>query len=1506
MASDTTVKFRADISSLKAGMQAAQRSIRLATSEFNKSTASLDNWSKSEQGLEEKVKQLNKILEAQRKQVDLANEEWEKTKKVFGENSAEADRAKMRLNQYETQVARTEKELKEYESELTDCKNKTGAFADETGEAAAASKKMSDGYTLAKGILADFVASGVRYAISALKDLATEAVKTGMEFEASMSKVKAISGANAEQMQALTDKAKEMGEKTVFSASEASQAFQYMAMAGWKTEDMLDGIEGIMNLAAASGEDLATTSDIVTDALTAFGLKASDAGRFADVMAAAASNANTNVSMMGESFKYVAPLAGSMGYKVEDVATALGLMANAGVKSSNAGTALRTLLTNMANPTYTMAKAMGTLGLSLEDGEGNMKSLSEIMQDMRKGFGQLKMSAQDYDKELTILDDSLEQGSLTQKEYNKKAAELRERAFGAEGALKAQAAAQLAGARGLSGLMAIVNASDEDFGKLTTAINDSTGAAQEMADTMTDNVSGQLTLLKSKVEGIMIKLFERASGSMRGGIERVSEALDSVDWDKVGDAVGEFAGKVLDFFTWIIKNADVILETLKSVAKVMLTIWAVKKVSQWANAINGAITVFKAFTAAIKAGESAMTAAETAGGLFAKLISPGGAIVLGIAAVVAVTASLISIFSEEEQAIKVLNAEQEENIQKSAEMVKAYEDLEAARQESMEAVNGEYRRYEELKGELDSLVDANGKVKTGYEERVAFIINELNNALGTELEMTDGVIKNYQAEKKSIDELIESKRAEAILSANEAAYTEAYAKRAEAAEQYAKAQNDFNDTLARAQSMQGEYNAIMAETDRIMNTEGITAAAEYQEAHRGVIDTYAALQQAVTETRASLKNASDAYEGYNQTIKNYEGLSSAIIAGDQQKIEEALLRTENALKDHSNATADELEVQAETYRNKYDEMKRAIEEGNTTLTKDDLENARKLAELTEKEYEKSGKQSLAGYHKGITDAQSLDEIKKDSANIGETTINSLNEVLREHSPSRATYDSGVNFIMGFVNALSDKESLVYKKAYEIAQTAVKALKKGQDEHSPSKITFKSGVNFVKGFINGIASMTQDLTATVKKTIGAALKIALGDKGGNFAEVGESAAKAYTNALSEKSAFMLNKIQYQNEQKIKEFDATISKLQSALSKKQSALQKKIDATDDEKTKKKLKAQSDALKKQYDKQIEAQNKAKTAYQTASSKMLSEYQTALNEYQQKASALVQNTINGIADKYEKEYNNLVEKQEALATKLKTASTLFDISGAGVMTINDITEQTKSIKQYAKKLQTIKNKVSSGLFDEIAGLDMKEGEAFIDRLLAMSDKELKAYSNAYNEKMAVSEKLAEKTYKKDIKATEKAYDKELKAAFKKLPDELEKLGADTMKGFLSGLTKDTSYMSKEIKTFVKSMVSTFEKELKTTETKKATEGAGKKAGNTVISGLKTTAKKADKAAKGATSSIVKTTEGAGKKGSSAFGDNITNNYNLVQNNNSPKPLTALETFRARRRQVELVKALT
>lgn len=312
-------------------------------------------------------------------------------------------------------------------------------------------------------------------------------VATTAKFESGMSEVSAISGATGSDLEALTAKAKEMGAKTKFSASQSAEALKYMAMAGWDTEQMLGGLEGVMNLAAASGEDLASTSDIVTDALTAFGMKASEAGHFADVLAKASSKSNTNVSMMGETFKYVAPVAGALGFSCEDVAVAVGTMANSGIKASQAGTSLRGALTRMAKPTKQSAQAMEKLGISITNSDGSMKSLMEIMMDMRKGFS-----------------------GLTEAE-------------------KAQYAAMLGGQEAMSGLLAIVNASDEDFSKLTEEIYNADGAAEEMANTMQNNLSGQLTILKSTLEGIAISFGEimlPAIKSVVAGLQKFAEWIN--------------------------------------------------------------------------------------------------------------------------------------------------------------------------------------------------------------------------------------------------------------------------------------------------------------------------------------------------------------------------------------------------------------------------------------------------------------------------------------------------------------------------------------------------------------------------------------------------------------------------------------------------------------------------------------------------------------------------------------------------------------------------------------------------------------------------------------------------------------------------------------------------------------------------------------------------------------------------------------------------------------------
>lgn len=360
--------------------------------------------------------------------------------------------------------------MDEFERGLESASERFESFS--SGIKNAGEKVSSAGGTLTKTITLPVVGLG------------TAVLKTGMDYEAGMSKVQAISGATGDEMTLLGQKAMEMAAKTKFSTADSAEAYQYMAMAGWKAGDMVDGLAGIMNLAAASGENLGTTSDIVTDALTAFGLKAIDSGRFADVLAAASNNANTNVSMLGESFKYVAPVAGAMGYSVEDVSVALGLMANSGIKASQAGTSLRSAMTNMASPTKNMAAVMDKYGLSLTDANGNMLSFAEVMSQLREKMG------------------------------------------GLDEATQASAAATLFGKEAMSGMLAIINAAPEDFDKLTEAINNSTGTTEKMASVMQDNAAGAFERLKSAVNVLFTQMSEYLIPAFTAIVEKVTEVIN--------------------------------------------------------------------------------------------------------------------------------------------------------------------------------------------------------------------------------------------------------------------------------------------------------------------------------------------------------------------------------------------------------------------------------------------------------------------------------------------------------------------------------------------------------------------------------------------------------------------------------------------------------------------------------------------------------------------------------------------------------------------------------------------------------------------------------------------------------------------------------------------------------------------------------------------------------------------------------------------------------------------
>ena len=410
-----------------------------------------------------------------------------------------------------------------------------------------------------------FMAKGAAAASAGITGALAASTAAGASFESQMSTVQAISQASESEMARLKALAKQMGIETKFSATEAGQGLEYMAMAGWDVDSMLAGLPGIMNLAAASEEDLGQVSDIVTDAMTAFNLEASRSAEFADVLAQASARSNTDVAMMGQTFKYVAPVAGALGFSIQDTATAIGLMANAGIKGEQAGTSLRAIFSRIVKPTAEVASAMERIGLSVTNSDGSMRSLDEILRDLRAGFSGLSESE------------------------------------------RASTAASLAGQEAMSGMLALINASGEDYEKLSDSIYHAKGAAEEMAGVRMDNLKGDVTLLKSSAEGAGIAIYEGLSEPLREGVQTGTEWLNSFtesveenlptirrEVKSAGSVLMGFVEPVLDLGSWFLQHPEVIQGGLTGLVSTLLTFKAAK-------GITSAVKLFGSLSGMIKA-----------------------------------------------------------------------------------------------------------------------------------------------------------------------------------------------------------------------------------------------------------------------------------------------------------------------------------------------------------------------------------------------------------------------------------------------------------------------------------------------------------------------------------------------------------------------------------------------------------------------------------------------------------------------------------------------------------------------------------------------------------------------------------------------------------------------------------------------------------------------------------------------------------------------------------------
>lgn len=732
-----------------------------------------------------------------------------------------------------------------------------------------------DGFDKGLAKMKSIAVKGAAAIAAAVSGISMAAIKVGSDFEAAMSEVQAISGATGSDFDALTAKAKEMGATTKFSASESAEALKYMAMAGWDAQQMVDGLDGVMNLAAASGEELGSVSDIVTDALTAFGLKASDSAHFADVLAKASSSSNTNVAMMGATFKYAAPLAGALGYSIEDTALAIGLMANAGIKGEQAGTALRSMFTRLSDPPKEAADAINALGLQMTDTEGNALPLADVLGQLREKFAGLSQEQQ------------------------------------------IQMASSIAGQEAMSGLLAIVNAGEEDFNKLKNQIANADGAAKEMADTMNDNLQGRIIELKSGLEGLGIQFYDYIKTPLKeaaeAAIDSVQKLSSSLSGGKLGDSVKSLGDSLknlittvtklatsalpplISAFSWVLKNAGKIAAGLIAVKTAMVMLSVTSKIAAgfkatteaadalWASlirtssvtkiltvdmtaqqvaahALTGKISLLTAAKALATKAQIALNAAWAANSV--------GLVVTAVAALAAGLGVLYLTTRDNTDSFQAL-------AEAANESYNAFEEQRTAVADNVSADMAQLDHVQNLADELRTLADENGNVAEKDRERASLIMGELNEALGTEYTMVDGVIQKYDELSGSIDTLIAKKRTEILLDANKESYTSALEAREKESAVTLKLQEELNE---------------LSEVYDSLNNKNSPGAAK--------------IAQEMSEVNDKITQSTARFNALNQCISAYEQ-ATALAANGSYDAAEKILSSMSNLSEVANMSADE-------------------------------------------------------------------------------------------------------------------------------------------------------------------------------------------------------------------------------------------------------------------------------------------------------------------------------------------------------------------------------------------------------------------------------------------------------------------------------------------------------------------------------------------------------------------------------------------------------------------------
>lgn len=1414
MSNETTTSFSVDISEFKKAFIDAQKTIRLANSEFKKTSATMDDWSKSTNGLQAKIKQLNTVFGAEKQKLESLKNRYEAVKKEQGENSAGAQELLVKINNQSAAVSKAEKNLNQYKNKLSELEKTQSRVQTEYEKTSQKIDEQENDLQKLKQEYSNLVISQGKSSDAA------------QETAAKIGKLSTELNENKKALQEADEAADDL-DKSLSKVDDSSDDLKesFTVMKGAMASLIADGIKKIGSAFVSQIKTMATEGDKAYNSFQAkTGASAEAMGEFkdeindlykqgagdglediADAMAQVKQQINeTDPSKLSEMTENALALRDTYDYDVSESLRAVKmLMDQFGISSEKAYDLIVQGTQQGLNKNGDLLDTINEYSVHYKQlGYNEEEFISSLINGSEKGtFSVDKLG--DAMKEFGIRTKDTAESTKEGYELIGLDAEKMRQEF-AKGGKSAQQATK----KTLKSLMSM-----DDKVKQNQA-------GVDLFGTMWEDLG---------IEGVkaLTKVNKRIDSSKKSMEEVKKVKYDDIsnDFKKIGrsiqtDFIAPLAKKALPyadkFAKYCINNLDKVVDGLKVVGGTIATVFVINKVATFTKSISTLV------------------------GTVSSLGHPVGLVTAGLSGLAAMIC-LVSKQSNASSADKFV-----EECKKRSEAIRneidSWNELKDARNQSVKDTESEFEYYKKLKTELDDITYENGQVKEGCEERAKTITNTLNKALGLEIKWEGKTIKSKKEVVKSIDEVIAKKKAESLVSAYQESYTEAIKKQGDALKNVASQEKTVaaaKDKFIKAEKRYNDYlNA---------KKNGYHYAAKY----KGATEDYRKLKKNYEDAKKTLDQYKNTYQDYLTTISNYESAQLAITNGNAEKMQEATSNLTNGLITAENGTRESLEKQVETYDNKLKELKKTAKKGSVKVTDAQLNEAKRL--------KKEAKKELNSY---IT-----------------TYENKVKELkVRVQSAIDAPW-LGMNTGTGFISGLASTEGDVKKAVDSFSNNAVTSFRHSLLIKSPSRVTKKIGIFFSQGFINGIKALYKAVKAAAENLGGASIAgIMLGIDKGDYKGVGEKLITHFTNAINSQ---------------VKKVNKSMKQLITSAIREG---QKSIKAPE-----------SNNIVK----------KAKKEFADVGEQMIDSFSKAIEKGAGKAVKKVKKSISKLSETYQQEYDELIDKQNSLKSTLSDYGDLFERDDSGNIKLSDLKAQTDYIKNYGNNLESLKGKVSSDLMSVITSMNVEDGADLSSKLMSLSAAELKAFDNAYKEKLKASEQVSKTYYKSQIDSLKKNFTTQVNKQLKTLKTDLKEIGKQSVEGFIKGFESKSGKASKYVENWAKGIIKAIKKEWKIHSPSRVSKY--ELMGNFMqgmIDGVAIKARKVTNTIRDFTSGIVDSANSSisGIRGgmSSSYGNNntsVNNNtatYNFYQTNNSPKALSRLEIYRQGKNLLKFAKGVT